>query len=127
MSWNIVRGRPSHWAGLALFTFVLLTGAAGAQETGEATDDPTLTDPDAALVEVSLGDWDVKTTLADHLSRKVSEIPLTVMVSQDIASEVCPQDPSDLQQQVVVSPSRTCAAKKATSALEEEVRRAIGQ
>ncbi|MBO0661127.1 hypothetical protein LQ948_00940 [Jiella sp. MQZ9-1] len=91
------------------------------------SDDPIASDPKTAPVEVSLGDWTVKTAIAAKLSRKVSQIPLTVKVPPKIASEVCPQDSGDLEQQVIVSPTRTCAAKKATPALEDEVRKAIAK
>lgn len=107
--------------GMTLAVVVAAT-AASAQTAPSQTIDPVLDDEQAMLVEVSLGDWGVKTSLASKLSRKISEIPLTVMVSPDIAHEVCPIDRGDLDQQAVVSPTRTCAAKKMTEALESAVR-----
>lgn len=109
-------------AGLVLASVVASATAAAAQDGTSLIDDPAALDPEAMLVEVSLGDWGVKTALASKLSRKISEIPLTVRVSPDIAHEVCPLDRRDLDQQAVVSPSRTCAAKKMTEALEAAVR-----
>ncbi|MCB8837772.1 hypothetical protein [Aurantimonas sp. VKM B-3413] len=76
-------------------------------------------------VEVSLGDWAVKTQLASDLSRKISDIPLTVRVPEDVAAEVCPLGSDDLAQQATVNPTRTCAAKSLTDALKEAVRRSL--
>ncbi|MCE7029823.1 hypothetical protein [Jiella avicenniae] len=101
---------------------VVAASAASAQTAPAAADDPVAADEQSMLVEVSLGDWGVKTSLASKLSRKISDIPLTVTVSPDIAHEVCPIDRGDLDQQAVVSPRRTCAAKKTTEALESAVR-----
>jgi len=93
-----------------------------------AQNEPATAGEDRAedLVEVSLGDWGVKTRLASDLSRRISEIPLTISVPSDVASKVCPLDTSDLEQQGVVSPTRTCAAKTTSDELREEVRRVIG-
>ncbi|MEX6505441.1 hypothetical protein [Jiella sp. M17.18] len=77
------------------------------------------------MVEVSLGDWGVKTRLAADLSQEIGDIPLTVSVPADVASRVCPVGADDLEQQVVVSPTRTCTAKSASPALRDAVRRTI--
>ncbi|MBP0615511.1 hypothetical protein J6595_07960 [Jiella sp. KSK16Y-1] len=95
------------------------------QESAPEAVDPIAGDPATALVEVSLGDWKVKTAIADKLSRKVSDIPLTVKVSPEVAGDVCPLDRGDLDQQVVISPTRTCAAKKTSDALESEIRKVM--
>ena len=96
-------------------------GPAVAQTAQAPVEDLIADDPEAALVEVSLGDWELKTAIAEKFSRKISDIPLTVKVSPEIASEVCPLDEGDLAQQVVISPTRTCAAKKTSDALEAEL------
>ncbi|NDW07215.1 hypothetical protein [Jiella pacifica] len=107
--------------GVAL-AFAFAASPASAQTETSSTSDPLASDEQSMLVEVSLGDWGVKTSLASKLSRKVSEIPLTVKVPSRVAREVCPIDRGDLEQQAVVSPTRTCAAKKMTDALESAVR-----
>ncbi len=109
-------------AGLALAMLMISAHPAAAQDAAAPTEDPAALDPDTMMVEVSLGDWGVKTALASKLDRKISDIPLTVRVPPDVAHEVCPLDQSDLDQQAVVSPRRTCAAKKMTEALEAAVR-----
>ncbi|MEF2553534.1 hypothetical protein VQ042_19610 [Aurantimonas sp. A2-1-M11] len=82
-------------------------------------------EPGAELVEVSLGDWNLKTALASDLGIKASEIPLTISVSPELAGKVCPVSREDLAQQEVISPTRTCAAKEMTAELRDEVRRGI--
>lgn len=77
---------------------------------------------DAGLVEVSLGDWKLKNELASDLGVTVSRIPLTVFVSPELASRACPISSDDLEQQQVISPTRTCAAKTMSDALRSEVR-----
>lgn len=119
--------RHRRWLAAPLLVTVMALGVGQglAQPAISPEDDPIAGDPTSALVEVSLGDWSVKTSIAEKLSRKTSEIPLTVKVSPDIASDVCPLDAGDLEQQVVISPTRTCAAKKTTEALEAEVRKVV--
>ncbi len=77
---------------------------------------------DSNLVDVSLGDWTLKNELASQLQVKVSQIPLTVAVSSEVASQVCPIGHDELDQQKVTSATRTCAAKQMTDELREEVR-----
>ncbi|MER0239616.1 hypothetical protein [Fulvimarina sp. MAC8] len=62
-------------------------------------------------VDVSLGDWDVRTKISEELSVAISDLPLTIAIDPDLASEVCPVRESDLDQQETVSAVRTCAAK----------------
>ncbi|TFF21629.1 hypothetical protein E3C22_13105 [Jiella endophytica] len=109
----------------AMLALAALTGPVAAQTVGSVAEDPIEADPATALVEVSLGDWEVKNSIASKLSRKLSDIPLTVRVKPDIANDVCPLGRSDLDQQVAISPTRTCAAKKTSEALEAEVRKVI--
>lgn len=77
--------------------------------------------PSPTMVEVSLGDWTLKNELASQLGVKVSQIPLTVAVSADLASKACPISSDDLEQQQVISPTRTCAAKTMSNELRDEV------
>ncbi|RFC66339.1 hypothetical protein DYI37_02495 [Fulvimarina endophytica] len=70
-------------------------------------------------IDVSLGDWNVRTTIADKLSASISAIPLTVAVEPELASEVCPVREEDLEQQETVSAIRTCAAKSVNDDLVE--------
>lgn len=77
---------------------------------------------DSNLVDVSLGDWELKNKLASQLKVKVSQIPLTVAVTSDVASKVCPIGHDELDQQKVTSATRTCAAKQMTDELRETVR-----
>lgn len=79
----------------------------------------------AGLVEVSLGDWGVKTTLANELEIGIGEVPLTVAVPAEIAAEVCPISSDDLEQQETISPTRTCAAKSLTDGLRSEVEKQL--
>ncbi|MDY8110571.1 hypothetical protein U0C82_15620 [Fulvimarina sp. 2208YS6-2-32] len=74
------------------------------------------------LVDVSLGDWKVRTTLADGLSLSVSDVPLTIALPPELASEVCPIREQDLDQQETVAAVRTCAAKSVNPDLIEAVR-----
>ncbi|WP_139798308.1 hypothetical protein [Fulvimarina manganoxydans] len=76
-----------------------------------------------STVEVSLGDWDVRTKIAESLNASVSDVPLTVSVEPDLASKVCPVKETDLEQQAVTSPTRTCAAKSAIPELIEAVKK----
>ncbi len=121
--------RHKRWLAVPLLAALMALGVGSGQSLAQpaisAEEDPIAVDPVDALVEVSLGDWEVKTSIAEKLSRKTSQIPLTVMVSPDIASDVCPVDAGDLEQQVTISPTRTCAAKKTTEALEAEVRKVV--
>ena len=82
-------------------------------------------EPGSEFVEVSLGDWDLKTALATDLGIKVSELPLTISVTPELAGKVCPISREDLAQQEVISPTRTCAAKEMTDELRDEVRRGM--
>ncbi|MBO0903959.1 hypothetical protein [Jiella sonneratiae] len=124
-------GRKARAVGAGLFALAALAAlhapafGQSAQSPAAAAEDPIASDPDKVLVEVSLGDWQVRTSLAAKLSRKISDIPLTVKVAPDLADAVCPLDRGALDQQVVVSPTRTCAAKKTTEALEAEVRKVV--
>ena len=77
------------------------------------------------LVEVSLGDWAVKTTLAQDLGVGIAEIPLTVSVPAEVAADVCPVSSDDLEQQEIISPTRTCAAKRLTEGLRSEVEKQL--
>jgi hypothetical protein len=102
-------------AGVA--THIALTAAGHAQVTDPAAD----VENPARLVEVSLGDWGVKTTLARELNVGIADVPLTIAVPAEVAAEVCPVSSTDLDQQEVVSPTRTCAAKSLTDGLRSEV------
>ena len=90
------------------------------------TEAPTMADElGSEFVEVSLGDWDLKNALATDLGIKVSEVPLTISVTPELAGKVCPISREDLAQQEVISPTRTCAAKEMTEELRDEVRRGM--
>ncbi len=78
-------------------------------------------------VDVSLGDWDVRTSISEQLDIAISDIPLTVSVEPDLASKICPVRESDLQQQEIVSAVRTCAAKSVNDDLLEAVRTTFEQ
>ena len=94
--------------------------AAASPETTSSL--PTSDPIDSNLVDVSLGDWALKNELATQLQVKVSQIPLTVAVSSDVASQVCPIGHDELDQQKVTNATRTCAAKQMTDELRETVR-----
>ena len=79
----------------------------------------------AGLVEVSLGDWGVKTALARELDVGIGDMPLTVAVPAEVAAEVCPISSDDLEQQEIISPTRTCAAKSLTESLRSEVQKQL--
>lgn len=98
-------------------------GSAPAASAAEAVPLQPVGDPvDSNLVDVSLGDWELKNELASQLKVKVSQIPLTVAVPSDIASRACPIGNDELDQQKVTSATRTCAAKQLTDELRDEVR-----
>lgn len=78
-------------------------------------------------VDVSLGDWDVKTEISKQLDLSISDVPLTVSVEPDLASQICPVRESDLEQQEIVSAVRTCAAKSVTDDLLEAVKMSLEQ
>lgn len=122
-------------AGLVWAAFAVAPAAAQSEngERGGASAMSPLDNPVEALlppeeggtestVEVSLGDWDVRTTIAKTLGAAVSDVPLTVSVEPDLASKVCPIKETDLEQQAVTSPTRTCAAKSAVPELIEAVK-----
>ncbi|KQT83399.1 hypothetical protein [Aurantimonas sp. Leaf443] len=105
---------------------LLAAGPAFAQtQTAPTTVPSEVVDPGnpGNLVRVSIGDWSVKTGLASELGVKTSALPMTVSVSPEIAARVCPLGRDDLEQQKVVSATRTCAAKSATPELREAVGR----
>ena len=110
-------------AGMVWAAFAVAPAAAQSEngERGGASAMSPLDNPVEALlppeeggtestVEVSLGDWDVRTTIAKTLGAAVSDVPLTVSVE------------TDLEQQAVTSPTRTCAAKSAVPELIEAVK-----
>ena len=125
ISWRNIRAT----AALTAIAFGAVVHSAAAQsqspsqDPAEAVGEPSVGEQ---AVEVSLGDWEVKTKLASDLSRKISDIPLTVKVSEEVAAEVCPLGSDDLAQQATVNPTRTCAAKSMTDALRQAVRHSLG-
>ncbi|MBB4001171.1 MAG: hypothetical protein V7704_14115 [Aurantimonas endophytica] len=113
--------QPKRLIALGLGLFLALTGSGFAQVAEPAAD---VENPNG-LVEVSLGDWGVKTALAKDLSMGIADVPLTISVPADMAAEVCPISDEDLEQQEVISPTRTCAAKSLTDGLRAEVRKQL--
>ncbi|NDV86850.1 hypothetical protein GTW51_09055 [Aurantimonas aggregata] len=103
----------------AMLLATTLGGLAQVAERGADVENP------AGLVEVSLGDWGVKTALAKDLSVGIADVPLTVAVPAALAADVCPVSGEDLEQQEVISPTRTCAAKSLTDGLRDEVRKQV--
>ena len=94
-----------------------------AAASGKSSPSVPAGDPiDSNLVDVSLGDWKLKNELATQLQVKVSQIPLTIAVSSDVASQVCPIGHDELDQQKVTNATRTCAAKQMTDELRKTVR-----
>lgn len=106
-------------ASVAVLLAMTAGGLAQVSEPGTDVENP------AGLVEVSLGDWGVKTSLARELAVSIADVPLTVAVPAALAADVCPVSDEDLEQQEVISPTRTCAAKNLTDGLREEVRKQV--
>ncbi|MEN3793343.1 hypothetical protein [Fulvimarina sp. MAC3] len=107
-------------------------------ESGTPLPEQTLSDPAQSLtgqddpiisnlVDVSLGDWDVRTEISKQLDIAISDVPLTIVVEPELASEICPVRDSDLKQQQDVSAVRTCAAKSVNDDLLKAVRSSVEQ
>ncbi|UIJ73950.1 hypothetical protein [Aurantimonas sp. HBX-1] len=112
---------PQRLIAASLGGLLAMAGSGLAQVSEPAAD----VENPARLVEVSLGDWGVKTALARDLAVGIADVPLTVAVPEALAAEVCPVSDEDLEQQEVISPTRTCAAKSLTDGLRDEVRKQV--
>ncbi|MCW4114263.1 hypothetical protein NPA31_004705 [Aurantimonas sp. MSK8Z-1] len=112
-----------------LFAAAAIATAFAGSAFAQASPDPTTTSsvsPDDA-VEVSLGQDDIRSRIAEELQVDLPSVPLTIPVSPELAAAVCPVSHQNLAEQKEVSPVRTCAAVHYSEALREVARAHLGE